>query len=69
MSALILLLSALFLYARFVEPRRLQLQRVPLRLPQLTNGIRRPAHRPRQRPASRRLADAGAPGWLAGAHQ
>ena len=35
MSALILLLSALFLYARFVEPRRLHVQRVPLRLPHL----------------------------------
>ena len=35
MSALILLLSALFFYARFVEPRRLQLRQVRLQLPQL----------------------------------
>ncbi len=35
MSALILLLSALFLYARFLEPRRLQLRQVRLQLPQL----------------------------------
>lgn len=35
MSALILLLTGLFLYARFVEPRRLQVQRVTLPLPRL----------------------------------
>lgn len=35
MSALILLLTGLYCYARFVEPRRLQLRRVPLRLPHL----------------------------------
>ncbi len=43
MSALVLLAGILLLYARFVEPRRLQLCRVPLRLPHLPpvfNGLR-----------------------------
>ncbi|MCY3944820.1 MAG: metallophosphoesterase [Anaerolineaceae bacterium] len=39
MSALILLLTGLFLYARFVEPRWLQVKRVPLRLPQLPQAF------------------------------
>ena len=39
MSALILLLTGLFLYARFVEPRWLQVTRVPLRLPQLPQAF------------------------------
>ena len=69
MSALILLLSALFFYARFVEPRRLQLRQVRLQLPQLPTEF-----------AGLRIAHVsdlhlggwltpGTPGWLAGAHQ
>lgn len=39
MSALILLLTALFVYARHVEPRRLKVERVTLHLPQLPEAF------------------------------
>lgn len=39
MSALILLLTGLFLYARLVEPRRLQVKRISLQLPQLPEAF------------------------------